>query len=94
MTASFGVAAKGVVESAEELVAAADEALYEAKRAGKDRVGPVELPRAEPTLEIPPLERRTRPGKPAPAPQPPRVVKKEPAKQPAARRKPASKPKT
>ena len=93
MTASFGVAAKGVVESAEELVAAADEALYEAKRAGKT-VSPGRASQGGATLEIPPLERRTRPGKPAPAPQPPRVVKKEPAKQPAARRKPASKPKT
>jgi diguanylate cyclase (GGDEF)-like protein len=38
ITASFGVAAKGELISAEQLVAAADEALYEAKRAGKNRV--------------------------------------------------------
>jgi diguanylate cyclase (GGDEF)-like protein len=38
VTASFGVAVKGELERAEELVAAADEALYEAKRAGKNRV--------------------------------------------------------
>jgi diguanylate cyclase (GGDEF)-like protein len=38
VTASFGVAASGELETAEELVAAADEALYDAKRAGKDRV--------------------------------------------------------
>jgi diguanylate cyclase (GGDEF)-like protein len=38
VTASFGVAGKGELQSAEELVAAADEALYEAKRAGKNRV--------------------------------------------------------
>lgn len=38
VTASFGVAVKGDLASAEQLVAAADEALYEAKRAGKNRV--------------------------------------------------------
>jgi diguanylate cyclase (GGDEF)-like protein len=38
VTASFGVAAKGELESAEQLVAEADHALYEAKRAGKNRV--------------------------------------------------------
>src|SRR5436190_925586 len=38
VTASFGVATKGELERAEQLIAAADEALYEAKRAGKNRV--------------------------------------------------------
>jgi diguanylate cyclase (GGDEF)-like protein len=38
VTASFGVAVKGELATAEGLVAAADEALYEAKRAGKNRV--------------------------------------------------------
>ena len=38
VTASFGVAVKGELERPEDLVAAADEALYEAKRNGKNRV--------------------------------------------------------
>ena len=38
MTASVGVAVKGDLDRAEKLVAAADEALYEAKRGGKNRV--------------------------------------------------------
>jgi diguanylate cyclase (GGDEF)-like protein len=38
VTASFGVAERGSESNTEELVAAADEALYRAKRAGKDRI--------------------------------------------------------
>jgi two-component system, cell cycle response regulator len=38
VTASFGVVERGSGSDTEELVAAADEALYRAKRAGKDRI--------------------------------------------------------
>ena len=40
VTASFGAAVKGDLPGGENLVAAADKALYEAKRAGKNRVAP------------------------------------------------------
>jgi diguanylate cyclase (GGDEF)-like protein len=38
VTASFGVAERGAESNTEQVVAAADEALYRAKRAGKDRI--------------------------------------------------------
>jgi diguanylate cyclase (GGDEF)-like protein len=38
VTASLGVAVKGELERPEQLVTAADEALYEAKRNGKNRI--------------------------------------------------------
>ncbi|HXZ56060.1 MAG TPA: GGDEF domain-containing protein [Gaiellaceae bacterium] len=45
VTASFGVAVKGDLPHGEDLIASADEALYESKRAGKNRVSP--LPEGE-----------------------------------------------
>jgi diguanylate cyclase (GGDEF)-like protein len=49
VTASFGLAAYPDVRSKDELVAAADAALYEAKRAGKDRVFRAEVLDEPPT---------------------------------------------
>ncbi|HKH31495.1 MAG TPA: diguanylate cyclase [Gaiellaceae bacterium] len=49
VTASFGVAAYPEVKARGDLVAAADAALYEAKRAGKDRVARAELLGQPPT---------------------------------------------
>jgi diguanylate cyclase (GGDEF)-like protein len=48
MTASFGVAAMPGASSADELMASADAALYEAKRAGKDRVAAADAPIVRP----------------------------------------------
>jgi diguanylate cyclase (GGDEF)-like protein len=60
VTASFGASVKGDLPRAEELVAAADETLYEAKRAGKNRVAPEaeHLAAGQPAPE--PAERRRR----------------------------------
>jgi diguanylate cyclase (GGDEF)-like protein len=48
VTASFGVAAYPDAESAEQLLAAADAALYQAKRAGKNRVAATREPVTRP----------------------------------------------
>jgi diguanylate cyclase (GGDEF)-like protein len=63
-TASFGVAVNGELATAEQLVAAADEALYAAKAAGKNRVRPRPSGTGDTSDRNP--ERR-RPRKPTPA---------------------------
>jgi len=60
VTASFGAAVKGDLPRAEELVAAADETLYEAKRAGKNRVSPAPSPEAADRSGEPAERRRRR----------------------------------
>jgi diguanylate cyclase (GGDEF)-like protein len=52
VTSSFGVAVKGNLDGPEDLVAAADEALYDAKRNGKNRVAV----QPEPTAAVSPSE--------------------------------------
>jgi diguanylate cyclase (GGDEF)-like protein len=53
VTASFGVAVKGTLERPEQLIAAADEALYEAKRNGKNRIVAADpLPEAATTAPV------------------------------------------
>jgi diguanylate cyclase (GGDEF)-like protein len=53
VTASFGVAVKGTLERPEQLIAAADEALYEAKRNGKNRIVAADpLPEAATTASV------------------------------------------
>jgi diguanylate cyclase (GGDEF)-like protein len=60
VTASFGAAVKGDLPGGEKLVAAADKALYEAKRAGKNRVAPE--PAKNKRSSSKPAERRRRPA--------------------------------
>ena len=60
VTASFGAAVKGDLPGGEKLVAAADKALYEAKRAGKNRVAPE--PATKKRSSSKPAERRRRPA--------------------------------
>jgi len=48
ITASFGVATSPPSSVGEELIAAADAALYDAKHAGKNRVETAQLPLARP----------------------------------------------
>jgi diguanylate cyclase (GGDEF)-like protein len=78
-TASFGVAVKEAVDSPEQLVATADEALYAAKRAGKNRVVPEPAGAGgdgrKPERRRP---RKTAPKKPA-APRKPAARKPKPA---------------
>jgi len=66
VTASFGVAVKGDLPRAEELIAAADEALYESKRAGKNQVSP-RLAGPDTTPRRPANRRKTAAAKKTPA---------------------------
>jgi diguanylate cyclase (GGDEF)-like protein len=58
VTASFGAAVKGDLPGGEKLVAAADERLYEAKRAGKNQVAPEPVKKKRAASR--PAERRRR----------------------------------
>jgi diguanylate cyclase (GGDEF)-like protein len=60
VTASFGAAVKGDLAGAEKLVAAADGLLYEAKRAGKNRVAPERTSTLRAATNV--VERRRRPS--------------------------------
>ena len=64
VTASFGAAVKGDLPGGEKLVAAADKALYESKRAGKNCVAPESAKKKRSSSK--PAERRRRPAQSKP----------------------------
>jgi diguanylate cyclase (GGDEF)-like protein len=90
VTSSFGVAIKGELGRAEELIAAADEALYAAKRAGKNRVAPEVTPVAEPAASPKPERRRRKPSASPAKSAAPKKAKAPAAKAPAKKRAPAN----
>lgn len=97
VTASFGVAEKSDRERGEDLVAAADESLYEAKRAGKNRVAPVAVAASAPEAPAPELPERRRKAaakKPAAKKAAAKTASKQPARKKAAPARRSTKPKS